>query len=83
MEDLKLIRKTYADSLIHLFGHMSALAPIHQQFHANLSRAQCKDGFWFEIGTAVVKWIKTVQTPYVNYCSDLIQVFKLLLYISM
>jgi len=84
VEDLKLVRKTYADSLIHLnilspceeqlvFGHMSALAPIHQQFHVNLSRAQCKDGFWFEIGPAVEKWIKTVQTPYVNYCSNLIQ----------
>ena len=69
VEDLKLIRKTYADSLIHLnilspceeqlvFGHMSALAPIHQQFHANMSRAQCKDGFWLEIGPAVEKWIK-------------------------
>jgi len=84
VEDLKLVRKTYADSLIHLnilsqseeqlvFGHLSALAPLHQQFHVNLSRAQCKDGFWFEIGPAVEKWIKTVQTPYVNYCSNLIQ----------
>lgn len=84
VEDLKLVRKTYADSLIHLnilspceeqlvFGHMSALAPIHQQFHANLARAQCKDGFWFEIGPAVEKWIKTVEIPYVNYCSNLIQ----------
>jgi len=84
VEDLKLVRKTYADSLIHLnilspseeqlvFGHMSALAPLHQQFHVNLSRAQCKDGFWFEIGPAVEKWIRTVQTPYVNYCSNLIQ----------
>eukprot|EP00092_Neocalanus_flemingeri_P040148 GFUD01043732.1.p1 GENE.GFUD01043732.1~~GFUD01043732.1.p1 ORF type:complete len:829 (-),score=244.19 GFUD01043732.1:674-3160(-) len=84
VEDLKLVRKTYADSLIHLnilsqseeqlvFGHMSALAPLHQQFHVNLSRAQCKDGFWFEIGPAVEKWIKTVQTPYVNYCSNLTQ----------
>jgi len=84
VEDLKLVRKTYADSLIHLnilssseeqlvFGHMSALAPIHQQFHTNLSRAQCKDGFWFEIGPAVEKWIKTVEVPYVNYCSNLIQ----------
>ena len=82
-EDLKLIRKTYADSLIHLnilspeeeqlvFGHMSALLPLHQAFHANLSRHQCKDGFWFEIGPAVEKWIKTIERPYVNYCSNLI-----------
>ena len=53
---------------------MSALAPLHQQFYVNLSRAQCKDGFWFEIGPPVEKWIKTVQTPYVNYCSNHIQV---------
>ena len=66
-----------------VFGHMSALAPIHQQFHANLSRAQCKDGFWFKIGPAVEKWINTVQIPHVNYCSNFIQVFKLLLYIYM
>ena len=90
VEDLKLVRKTYADSLIHLnilspseeqlvFGHMSALAPLHQQFHTNLSRAQCKDGFWFEIGPAVEKWIKTVEIPYVNYCSNLIQVLIILL----
>ena len=85
VEDLKLVRKTYADSLIHLnilspaeeqlvFGHMSALAPLHQQFHTNLKRAQCKDGFWFEIGPAVDKWIRTIESPYVNYCSNLIQV---------
>jgi len=84
VEDLKLVRKTYADSLIHLnilsqseeqlvFGHMSSLAPLHQQFHTNLTRAQCKDGFWFEIGPAVEKWVKTVENPYVNYCSNLIQ----------
>jgi len=84
VEDLKLIRKTYADSLIHLnilspeeeqlvFGYMSALLPLHQAFHANLSRHQCKDGFWFEIGPAVDKWIKTIETPYVNYCSNLIE----------
>ena len=82
VEDLKLIRKTYADSLIHLnilspaeehlvFGHMSALLPLHQTFHANLKRHQCKDGFWFEIGPAVDKWVRTIQTSYVNYCSNL------------
>ena len=83
-EDLKLIRKTYADSLIHLnilspaeehlvFGHMSAPLPLHQTFHANLKRHQCKDGFWFEIGPAVEKWVRTIETPYVNYCSNLIE----------
>jgi len=84
VEDLKLIRKTYADSLIHLnilspaeenlvFGHMSALLPLHQAFHSNLKRHQCKDGFWFEIGPAVDKWVKTIELPYVNYCSNLIE----------
>ena len=84
VEDLKLIRKTYADSLIHLnilspeeeqlvFGYMSALLPLHQAFHANLGRHQCKDGFWFEIGPAVEKWIRTIETAYVNYCSNLIE----------
>lgn len=83
VEDLKLVRKTYADSLIHLnilkpaeerlvFGHMSALTPVHQLFHAELKRAQCKDGFWFSIGPAVEKWIRTVEGPYVNYCSNLL-----------
>jgi hypothetical protein len=85
VEDLKLVRKTYADSMIHLnilrpeeerlvFGHMAALAPVHQQFHAALKRAQCKDGFWFSIGPAIEKWIRTVETPYVNYCSNLLGV---------
>jgi len=84
VEDLKLIRKTYADSLIHLnilspseehlvFGHMSALLPLHQTFHANLKRHQCKDGFWFEIGPAVDKWVRTIEASYVNYCSNLIE----------
>merc|ERR1719244_2057425 len=52
---------------------MSSLAPLHQQFHSNLTRAQCKDGFWFEIGPAVDKWVKTIELPYVNYCSNLIE----------
>ena len=84
VEDLKLIRKTYADSLIHLnilspaeenlvFGYMSALLPLHQSFHSNLCRHQCKDGFWFEIGPAVDKWVRTIETAYVNYCSNLIE----------
>ena len=84
VEDLKLIRKTYADSLIHLnilspdeehliFGHMSALLPLHQTFHSNLRKHQCKDGFWFEIGPAVDKWVRTIEAPYVNYCSNLIE----------
>ena len=83
VEDLKLVRKTYADSLIHLnilsseeeqlvFGHMSALTPVHQLFHSALKRAQCKDGFWFSIGPAVEKWIRIVEAPYVDYCSNLL-----------
>ena len=83
VEDLKLVRKTYADSLIHLnilsseeeklvFGHMSALTPVHQLFHSALKRAQCKDGFWFSIGPAVEKWIRIVEGPYVDYCSNLL-----------
>merc|ERR1719209_1692269 len=51
---------------------MSALTPVHQLFHAELKRAQCKDGFWFSIGPAVEKWIRTVEGPYVNYCSNLL-----------
>ena len=77
VEDLKLIRKTYADSLIHLFGHMSALAPIHQQFHANMSRAQCKDGFWLEIGPAVEKWIKDSSCKLLQQFDSGIQVITI------
>jgi len=84
IEDLKLVRKTYADSLIHLnilsgpeeqlvFGPLSGLQPVHSMFRQGLTRQQCKDGFWFEIGPAVSKWIKTVEGPYLSYCSNLIQ----------
>jgi len=84
IEDLKLVRKTYADSLIHLnilkageeqlvFGPLAGLQPVHSMFRQGLARHQCKDGFWFEIGPAVAKWIKTLEGPYLSYCSNLIQ----------
>ena len=31
------------------------LAPLYQHFYTNMSRAQCNDGFWLEIGQAVEK----------------------------
>jgi len=84
VDDLKLIRKTYADSLIHLniltpaeeslvFGRMSSLLPLHQMFYDGLKRQQCKDGFWFEIGASVDKWVNSIEDAYVNYCSNLIE----------
>ena len=84
VDDLKLIRKTYADSLIHLnilspaeenlvFGRMSSLLPLHQMFYDHLKRQQCKDGFWFEIGASVDKWVNSIEDAYVNYCSNLIE----------
>ena len=86
-EDLKLVRKTYADSMIHLniikpeeeqlvFGHLSALTPLHVALHQGLRKAQCKDGFWFEIGSVVASWVRTLDKPYVSYCSNLIMVSK-------
>lgn len=84
VEDLKLVRKTYADSMIHLniikpeeehliFGHLNALTPLHAALHAGLKKAQCKDGFWFEIGAVVAAWVRSLEAPYVSYCSNLIQ----------
>jgi len=84
VEDLKLVRKTYADSMIHLniikpeeeqlvFGRLNALTPLHSNLHQGLKKVQCRDGFWFEIGGVVSSWIKTIEKPYVAYCSNLIQ----------
>ena len=44
IEDLNLVRRTYADSMVHLniikpeeeilvFGHLSALTPLHKNLH--------------------------------------------------
>ena len=52
---------------------MSALAPSHKYLHMNLPKVQCKNGFWFVMGPVVEKCIKTGLTPYVIYCSNLIQ----------
>jgi len=82
VEDLKLVRKTYADSLIHLnilspveeelvFGHLKALGPVHSSFHAGLKQCQSKDGIWIEIGEVVKAWVTTVRQPYVAYCGNL------------
>eukprot|EP00088_Acartia_fossae_P003104 TRINITY_DN11289_c0_g1_i1.p1 TRINITY_DN11289_c0_g1~~TRINITY_DN11289_c0_g1_i1.p1 ORF type:complete len:782 (+),score=224.45 TRINITY_DN11289_c0_g1_i1:47-2392(+) len=84
IDDLTLVRRTYADSMIHLnllkpeeeklvFGHLSALTPLHKTLHQGLKKVQCRDGFWFEIGTTVVNWAKTLDRPYVTYCSNLLQ----------
>ena len=53
---------------------MSALALRHKYLHMNLPKVQCKNGFWVVMGPVVEKWIKTGLTPYVIYCSNLIQV---------
>jgi len=84
VDDLTLVRRTYADSMIHLnllkpeeeqlvFGHLSALTPLHKSLYQGLKKVQCRDGFWFEIGNVVVNWAKTLDKPYVTYCSNLLQ----------
>jgi len=84
IEDLKLVRKTYADSMIHLnilkaeeeklvFGQLDSLTPLHAALHAGLKKVQCKDGFWFEIGAVIAPWVRSLEKPYVKYCSNLIQ----------
>jgi len=82
VEDLKLVRKTYADSLIHLniltpdeeslvFGHLNQLVPLHTALHAGLKKIQSKDGIWVEIGDVVAAWVNTLLEPYVAYCSNM------------
>ena len=82
VEDLKLVRKTYADSLIHLniltpseeelvFGHLKALTPVHSSLHAGLKQCQSKEGIWIEIGEVVRAWVNTLRQPYVAYCGNL------------
>lgn len=84
VQDLKLVRKTYADSLVHLnilnleeeklvFGQLKELIPLHEALHLGLKRAQCRDGFWFEIGGVVTSWVRTLEQPYIRYCYNLIQ----------
>jgi len=84
VEDLNLVRRTYADSMIHLniikpddeqlvFGHLNALTPLHKSLHQGLKKVQCRDGFWFEVGQVVLNWAKTLDRPYVTYCSNLLQ----------
>ncbi|TRY71154.1 hypothetical protein TCAL_09287 [Tigriopus californicus] len=86
VDDLILVQKTYADSLLQLniltpsevemvFGNIRKLTPIHRDLHKFLESARSPStGIYRSVGQFLLHWTGTVRLPYIDYCSTLIKV---------
>lgn len=86
VDDLILVQKTYADSLLQLniltpsevemvFGSIRKLTPIHRDLHKFLESARSpKTGIYRSVGQFLLHWTGTLRLPYIEYCATLIKV---------
>ncbi len=84
VEDLNVVRKTYAESLSRLkileaeeteavFGPLSAVVPLHEALGRRLKAARnASTGLSGPIGFAMLEWAGAIEAPYVAYCASLI-----------
>ena len=85
VQDLSLLRKTYAESLVRfgilhqaeadlVFGKLYPIIPLHNSLACALSSLRDRaSGLSKPIGKVVQLWVDTLRGPYVDYCSNLIQ----------
>ncbi|KAL3852984.1 hypothetical protein ACJMK2_016581 [Sinanodonta woodiana] len=83
IEDLKIVKKTYRDSmqklqlmtdgeLEQIFGPIDSLIPIHDDLVERLQCQRRPDGTTLEVGKQVCEWIPKLKA-YVSFCAN--QVF--------
>ncbi|XP_070559417.1 rho guanine nucleotide exchange factor 3-like isoform X2 [Ptychodera flava] len=81
IEDLKLIKKTYHDSMKSLgiltdhelqtiFGPLESLVPLHEELVENLKRQRQKDGTTENMARVILEWLPRLSGSYVSYCSN-------------
>ena len=84
VQDLSLIRKTYAESLVRfriltqpeadlIFAKLYPIIPLHNSLACALSSLRLSNGISKPIGKVVQLWVKSLVGPYVDYCANLIQ----------
>ncbi|XP_071960440.1 rho guanine nucleotide exchange factor 3-like [Antedon mediterranea] len=80
-DDLKLIMKTYRDSMRSLqmlneqelntiFGTLETLTPLHEELIDKLRLQRNQDGTTDVIGKIFLEWLPTVLDTYITYCSN-------------
>lgn len=85
VQDLNLIRKIYAESMIRfkilnqaeadlVFGKLYPIIPLHNSLACALASLRDRStGQIKPIGRVVSLWVNSLRSPYVDYCSNLIQ----------
>ena len=88
VEDMQLVQKIYADSLLRLniltksevemvFGNLRALSPVHVELYRAMRTVRCTNtGISKTVGQILNQWVGKLHQPYVTYCSNLIKVRK-------
>ncbi|XP_033110617.1 rho guanine nucleotide exchange factor 3-like [Anneissia japonica] len=81
VDDLKLIMKTYRDSMRSLqmltenelntiFGTLETLTPLHEELINGLRLQRNQDGTTDVVGKVFLEWLPTVLDTYITYCSN-------------
>ncbi|XP_077866761.1 neuroepithelial cell-transforming gene 1 protein-like isoform X2 [Saccoglossus kowalevskii] len=89
VEDLKLIKKAYHDSMKSLgilkdeelntiFGSLANILPLHEELVESLKMQKRKDGTTENIATILLQWFPRLSGSYVSYCSNLVAAKSLL-----
>lgn len=85
VQDMNLLRKTYAETLVRfkilhqaeadlVFGKLYPIIPLHNSLACALSSLRDRgNGLSKPIGKVVIHWVNSLREPYVDYCGNLIQ----------
>ncbi len=84
VNDMNLLRKTYAESLVRfniltqaeadfVFGKLYPIIPLHNSLSCALASLRARDsGVSKPIGRVVIHWANSLHDSYVEYCANLI-----------
>ncbi|XP_071809005.1 rho guanine nucleotide exchange factor 3-like [Asterias amurensis] len=81
VDDLRLIMKTYRDSMRSLsmlseqeletiFGRLEDLQPLHQDLISELNKQRSADGTTDTVGKVLLDWLPTLTNVYTAYCAN-------------
>lgn len=88
VEDLKMVIKTYRDSMKQLglltneechkiFGDIDEFVPVHENLVSLLKTCMLPDGSFSSIGVILKNWVRSIRC-YVSYCSNEVYAHSLL-----
>ncbi|XP_014676692.1 PREDICTED: rho guanine nucleotide exchange factor 3-like [Priapulus caudatus] len=90
LEDLRLAKKTYRDSMQQLklmteeelqcvFGRLDRLLPLHEDSVKRLKQVRDSETYTIDsIGDALLAWLPSMRSPYVEYCANQVYAKSLL-----